>query len=59
VVAIGPLAQNLEPGVDLGEGAKAKCLWQGERAAGRPSVRPARSLVEMAPRAKRGAGSGR
>jgi hypothetical protein len=36
VVVIGPLAENLKPGVDFGEGAKAKCLWQSECAAGCP-----------------------
>jgi hypothetical protein len=59
VVAVGPLAEDFEPVVDLGEGAKAKCIWQSGRTAGQLYAGSARSFVEMAPRAKYGAEPGR
>ena len=45
VVAVGPFAENFKPGVYLGERAKAKCLWQSERAAALAHPAASRSFL--------------
>jgi len=48
VVLVRPFVENLQAGVDFGKGTQTKCLWQGNRLAGRSDLRLTQRLIDGA-----------